>query len=79
MALERVCDYAGIKVNINGFYVGINPHANNFVKHNKAKGYLFAPQYKEHLYELQKNFTSICICHMLNYSENPIVREIHFE
>lgn len=58
-ALERVCDYAGIKVNINGFYVGINPHANNFVKHNKAKGYLFAPQYKEHLYELQKNFTSL--------------------
>lgn len=58
-ALKKVCEYAGIRVDIYGFYVGINPQAKDFVEHYNAQGYLFAPAYKKHLYKLQRNFTAI--------------------
>lgn len=58
-ALVKICEMAGIKADITGFYLGLNPNVDCEKQGFKAKGYLFQKGLNEDYFERQRTFTSI--------------------
>lgn len=58
-ALKTICKEAGIKVNINGYYVGYNYETDSVNRGIKAKGFLFDYCCNYNLYIKEKSFNNV--------------------
>lgn len=60
VALQEICEEAGIKASITGYYVGLNPNSINISEGKiNAKGFICQPGKNEYYFESLRTFISV--------------------